>query len=232
MRFMTFNIKLGLQMGLGPITACIREAAPDVLALQEVGSNWREGPAGDTTARLAQQTGLDHSLFLPTVESSSAVRYGHALLSRWPLRRVATHPLPTRGDEPRAALVADVIGPSEPFRVVATHLSHIDDDRRVQGPELCDLIWELDERKPPEGRERPLVVAGDLNEPRERPDLWLRELLESFDGAGRLDSAPTFENPVPDTCIDYLLIDGRKWSAARVLDRPDLSDHRPVVAET
>jgi len=125
-----------------------------------------------------------------------------------------------------------VIAPTEQVRVVATHLSHIDDARRMQGPELCDLIWELDERPTTGTRELPLVLAGDLNEPRDRPDLWMREILESFDDAGRIAPSPTFENPVPDTCNDYLLVDGRRWSAARVLDRPDLSDHRPVVAET
>lgn len=229
MRFMTYNIRLGVQRGLDPVIDLLRETRPDVLALQEVGSHWSNGPAGDTTRRIALQVGLDHAIFVPTVRSGPTIRYGHALLSRWPLLESDRRLFATRGDEPRAALVADVAAPERSVRVVATHLSHIDSNRELQGPELCDLV--SDSAPNPEETEAPLVVAGDLNERRDRPAPWMRDLLDDFDTAARNDPAPTFENPLPDVRIDYLLVKGCQWSSARVLDRPDLSDHRPVVAD-
>lgn len=228
MRFMTYNIKLGLQEGLRPITEIVRRVDPDVLALQEVGCNWRMGPPGDTTARLALRTGLRHRIFIPTIVDAGALRYGHALLSRWPLRRVRRFELTRNADEPRAVVAAELVGPHTIWSLVATHLSHIRDERAVQGPEFRHLVDNIRA----DADDHPVVSMGDLNEMRSMPAPWLRELLDEFDDAGRHDPGPTFENPAPEQRIDYLLIDGRRWADAAVLDERDASDHRPVVAET
>jgi len=235
-RFVTFNIRLGLQRGVAPIVDVARSLRPDLLALQEVGANWRDGPPGDTTRRIGLQTGLVHSTFVPTIGTGESVRYGHALLSRWPIRDLNRQFLAGGRGEPRAALSADIVGPEDRaedcVRFVSTHLSHIDSERRLQGPEFGKFVEEaMPTPNQKGGPEAPIVVAGDLNEPRERPSPWMRELLASFDEAGRLDPAPTFENPVPERRIDYLLVAGAQWSDAFVADLPDLSDHRPVVAD-
>jgi len=225
MRWMTYNIKLGERCGLSAVARVVRAARPDVLALQEVGSNWLDGPRGHIPARLAYATGLTHRVFVPTIAKSTAIRYGHALLARWPLVDVGLVPLTRRIDEPRKLLVARLIRPGGSVRIVATHLSHRQPDRRTQGGELLDLVDDrLDDA-------RPTVVLGDFNEPADQPDGWLRDLLDRLDPARRLAPAPTFENPDPTRRIDYVMVHGARWSSARVVGEPDASDHRPVVAE-
>lgn len=225
MRFVSFNIRLGRQKGLGPIVELLRDLSPDVVALQEVGANWREGPPGHATARLAQQTGLAHRLFVPAIVEPGGCRYGQAVLSRWPLRNSAFRTFAARGREPRRAAVVDVVREGPDVRLLATHLSHVHSERARQGPELLDLV---DDCAP---EDRPFVVAGDLNEPYDDRSHWFDELLDQFHDAGRRAPSPTFENPSPDERIDYLLVAGGRWRDAGVADAPDLSDHRPVWAD-
>lgn len=225
MRVVTFNIRLGRQKGLRPVVELLRELAPDVVALQEVGANWREGPPGHPTARLAQQTGLSHRLFVPAIVEPGKTRYGQAVLSRWPLRNVVLRTFAARGGEPRRAAAVDVVRPGTDVRLLATHLSHIPEERARQGPELLDIA---DDCAPDD---RPYVVAGDLNEPYDERSHWFRTLLDRLHDAGRCAPAPTFENPSPDERIDYLLASGARWRDAGVPHAPDLSDHRPVWAD-
>lgn len=225
MRWMTYNIKLGLLSGLEPVIRIVDRWRPDFLALQEVGSNWRAGPRGDTTRRMAVQTGLEHCHFVPTISHTGACRYGHAVLSRWPLRNLETTEFPRSIDEQRTALTGEVVTPEGPVGFLATHLSHLREERRNQGPMFADLAHRL------VSASRPSVILGDLNEPLDEAESWLRDLRETYDDAARIAPDPTFENPEPTQRIDYLLINGHRWNWATVPSEPEASDHRPVVAD-
>src|SRR6056297_1320435 len=101
----TYNIRLGIQQGLQAVAEVLQKAPGlDIVAVQEVGDSWQMGPSGDSTAHLAQLLGLDHFIHVPalTEESSdgSRARYGHALLSRWPLQYSTIVALPQYEDEP------------------------------------------------------------------------------------------------------------------------------------
>ncbi len=221
---MTYNIRLARQMGRRRIVEIVRAAAPDVLALQEVGSSWREGPPGDTAAAIALRTGLDHWYFLPTITEGLESRYGHALLSRWPISATSTRPLPRRIDEPRSLLEARIVTPDIDLDVMVVHLSHRSPDRAIQGPELVDRakMFARDETDVQ-------VVMGDLNETEETG--WLHDLRTHFQSATQLDARPTHENPNPEARIDDMLVRGGDWRRAEVLAHPDASDHRPIVGD-
>lgn len=224
MKVMTYNIRLGLQRGLEPIIEIIERHSPDVLALQEVGDNWTMGPPGDTTAELASALDLPHYRHVTTLERDDNQRYGHALLSRWPLDTTEVHAFTRRDDEPRAALTArlqtDECGP---LCVISTHLSHRPNERAMHGPELVDLTQRVLDRGDP------TLLMGDLNE--EDDGDWIGELTSKMEDAGADDGARTFENPEPTQRIDYVLVAGGRVRSARVLDEPTASDHRPVVAD-
>jgi len=113
------------------IETALRGCAPDLVLLQEVWS----APAAHQAARLAAALGLEHVAWSPNTRpqrwrrrvgpDGEGADVGLAVLSRWPLREVAEHPLPLGGvpDEGRTALAVVVDHPDGPWPVVTTHLS-------------------------------------------------------------------------------------------------------------
>jgi|SRR5690554_55808 len=223
MKIMTYNIRLGIQQGIEAIARAIASEQPDIVALQEVGSNWRMGPGGDTTAKIARLAGYPHAFYLATIFEDPGHRYGHALLSRWPLESVETVAFTQSIDEPRAAIVARILSPDGPIRAIATHLSHRDEERALQAPELIRL------RDTVRTSGEPTVVLGDLNA---GPDAaWMQQLADNMASAMQLSDAPTFPNPEPTQRIDHILMSGAVLTHAAVLNEDAASDHRPLVAE-
>lgn len=223
MKVMTYNIRLGIQQGVDAIARVIRDAQPDLVALQEVGQSWRMGPAGDTTAELAARTDLAHFQYVATIFEPPAHRYGHALLCRWPIEVLEVFQFSRHIDEPRAALVARIQTPSGALCVIATHLSHLSDERARQSPQLLELVQRTRAAAPS------LLLLGDLNE--EPSAAWMRTLESQLVSATRLAAGATFPNPVPTQRIDHVLVDGATILAAAVLTEPDASDHRPLTAQ-
>lgn len=222
MRVMTYNIRLGIQHGLEPIAARIREQSPDLLAVQEVGRHWIMGPGGDSPRRLSELSGMEHHVFAPSLSYFPPSQYGHALLSRWPIEAPRVVWLPRGTDEPRTLLTATLRTPRGAVRVVSTHLSHLE-DRRLQSPVLLTLAREaLADGGPP------LLIMGDLNESPDDP--WITELQRLHADAGAKDDAPTFPAADPERRIDYLLASKGHWEDVEVIDEASASDHRPLVA--
>lgn len=218
MRFMTYNIRLGLQQGLEAIAAQIELVGPDVVALQEVGRNWRMGPPGDTTEALAALTGMTHHRYVPCIVEDGGKEYGHALLSKLPIVADEILRLPQEIDEPRAALVATMAGRHGPFRLITTHLSHID-DRFDQADALIEAIEALDP---------PIVLMGDLND---TPDaFYIAQLGAWLADADAVKDRPTFPSHKPEGRIDYLMARGGKWRDVEIGADSEASDHLWVAA--
>jgi endonuclease/exonuclease/phosphatase family metal-dependent hydrolase len=222
MRVMTYNIRLGIQQGVEAIADVIAHAGPDVVALQEVGDRWQMGPAGDTTAEIADKAGFAHHHFACAIHQDGG-RYGHALLSRWPIEAREIFHFSQEIDEPRVALVAHVDATPAPICVVSTHLSHRAEERAMHGPELVELV------DPLLSAEQPTLVLGDLNE--DGGADWLEALTARLDDAGASGAQATYPNPLPDERIDYVLVHNARATYAEVLDVKEASDHRPLVVD-
>ncbi len=223
----TYNIRLGIQQGLASIAeAVVGTAEPDILAVQEVGDHWLMGPDGDTTQRLSELFELPHTHFVPTLTESRSdgppARYGHALLSKWPITRSDVIDLPRSEDEPRRLLNTAVDHPSGGFEILSTHLSHLDDERAPQGrflrQWLADHRWDSDAR----------FVLGDLNATDAEP--WLAGLRGDWTDADDARRRPTFPAHDPARRIDYVLAQGATPVSTVVPPAPDASDHRPVIS--
>jgi endonuclease/exonuclease/phosphatase family metal-dependent hydrolase len=220
---MTYNIRLGIQQGVEAIARVIAAQKPDIIALQEVGKNWCMGPDGDTSAEIARLAGFEHFYYVPTIHEDPEHRYGHALLSRWPIEHPRIFNFTQNIDEPRAALLARIATPDGPVRVIATHLSHKEDERALQAPELLELLEEF------RADGEPTMIMGDLNEVEDAD--WMRRLAAGMSSAGERAGALTFPNPAPTRRIDHILLSQADLIRAEVLDEADASDHRPLVAE-
>ncbi len=231
---MTYNIRLGLDSDLETIAAIIGEA--DVVALQEVGNDWFEGPAGNQAQQLSKLSGLTHFRFAsaltvrpgtdppvakpaPTAEDRPG--YGVALLSRFPLGPWTRHRLPKRKDTQRCILSGTVVTPSGPVTVMVTHLSPIEADRMAQGSALV---------RHAQTQATPLMVLGDLNA--EVDDAALAGLNRFLRNAGGSDPHPTFPSSSPETSIDHIYVSSDVTVTSESVPLPFLaSDHLPVMAK-
>ena len=135
----------------------LRAADPDVVALQEV---WHDG--GTSSAhRIAEALGHE-ATFGGTIELADGVRFGNAVVSRWPISSQEVLRLPDGGkaDEHRLVVRADIDGPRGPLQVYATHLNWRMDHSDVRQAQVRALA-ELIARSRP--RTYPPVVCGDFN---------------------------------------------------------------------
>jgi len=249
LRVATWNIFSGRARGGGPVDldltlGTLRGLDADVVALQEVDRDQERSDRRDQARVLADALGMRWrfapTLFGPAgwdpvtrtptwrpaeagVADPGGAAYGIALLSRRPLGRVETVALPRApGDEPRVALVAEVLTAARPVTFAATHLSF------VPGPnvgQLRHLQDRLADRAPPR------LLAGDLN-------LWLPLVrAASRRGWRPLARGGTFPNRPPGMLgqtvqLDHVLASGGGLRPRRSrIHAGAASDHRAVVVE-
>ena len=236
LRVMTYNIAAG-GGDLARVERTIRDANPDVVALQETDVHWsaRSGFA-DQAEALAKALGME-SRFAPiyrlaNADSTKPMReYGVAVLSRLPVVAFRNHlitRLSTQDANARAApapgfldVTIDVRGTR--VRVFNTHLDYRAEPavRIAQVKEMLDII----------GDAAPALLLGDLNATPDAPELQplfrrLRDLWPAAAGPGL-----SYPATAPTKRIDYVL--GSPGVAARAMRvvESDASDHRAVVAD-
>jgi endonuclease/exonuclease/phosphatase family metal-dependent hydrolase len=220
---MTYNIALGYHSSLKAVgEAVIAAGIPDVLALQEVGVDWKLGEKVDQPRVLAKQLGLSHHLFIGAITESGG-RYGIALLSRWPFAAADTTLLPRESDEQRVLLRARIDAP-KPFTVVTTHLERKPKDRAKQAP-IVGATAAL--------AETPVVLLGDFNdEPSSDTIKALKgTLTDCFEQAGTGDRK-SYPVSGPKGSIDYIFCGGGLEPVAgsvKVVRAARASDHFPVA---
>ncbi|RUL89290.1 endonuclease/exonuclease/phosphatase family protein [Tautonia sociabilis] len=227
-RVLSFNINHGegtdSRVDLTRITEAIREAEPDVVALQEVDRGMARTGRLDQARLLAGRLGLEHA-FGGNLEIFGG-EFGNAVLSRFPIAGAENHTLPSSGGgEPRGALevtIAPERGPS--FRLISTQLDHRQDDRdRLAAADR--LVALADAEGAP-----PAVLAGDLNA---APGSGPLDVLESRWTPTSQRPLPTVPADAPRAAVDQILVapEGR-WRVVEVsvVGEPSASDHRPVLA--
>jgi endonuclease/exonuclease/phosphatase family metal-dependent hydrolase len=237
LRVLTYNIHHGEgtdgRIDLPRIAAVIRDAQPDLVALQEVDVKTRRSGGVDQAAEIGRLTGL-HVEFGKARDYQGG-DYGQAVLSRYRMGPVRVHVLP--GDpasEQRIAVEATVTpsddGPA--VRFVGTHLHHLppEANRLRQAAELNRLFAG-------EGDATPTLLAGDFNaEPssetmRVVTGRWLDTARSSQDLGPRQFTYPANE---PRKRIDYILLrpplGGWRVVDTRVIPETVASDHSPVLA--
>lgn len=228
MRVMTYNIHHGEgvdgRLDLERIAAVITNAAPDLVALQEVDNQTRRTGGVDQAAELGRLTGM-HAVFGKALDYQGG-GYGLAVLSRWPVSYHETHPLPSpEPGEPRA-LLATKIEAGETGPVIwfaSTHLDHRSETNRLAQARRIDQI--LSDK----GTE-PVLLGGDFNA---RPESPVMEVFTQYWlDASALDPQPTIPSRNPRRRIDYILYrPPTKWKpiSTRVIHAPAASDHLPVM---
>jgi endonuclease/exonuclease/phosphatase family metal-dependent hydrolase len=228
LRVLSLNMNSGAgvdsRVDYNRITSAIRAAEPDVIALQEVDKGMVRTGSVDQARLLAGRLEMEHA-FGGNFEFLGG-SFGNAVLSRFPIAGQENHPLPSpAGGEPRGALEVTIHPEGGPvFRLISTQFDHRGDDRnRLAAADR--LAATADPRGGP-----PTILSGDLNAP--PGSASVNRLMTQWTPVGD-GPLPTVPAPAPRAQFDHILVTpADRWRVVevRVLDEPEASDHRPILA--
>jgi endonuclease/exonuclease/phosphatase family metal-dependent hydrolase len=236
LRVMSYNVHscIGMDGRVSPrrIARVIAQQTPDLVALQELDHGRMRSRGENQVSAIAEQLGY-HVTFLATV-TRGAERYGHAVLSRWPIKTVKVAELPTNSfsiwPEPRGALWSRVYLGDMPINVVTTHLGLSARERLAQmqtllGPEWLGPI--LDSQA--------IVLCGDFNlPPGTAPYRLAADRLHDVASDGS-EALYTFISTRPFARIDHIFVSDHfateRASVIRTYLTRVSSDHLPLVAD-
>lgn len=233
LRVLCYNIHYGQgtdgQYDLQRLAAVIKEAKPDLVALQEVDVGVKRSDRVHQARRLAELTDMAVR-FGPTQHYEGGL-FGNAVLTRLPILDVAIHSLPytestsERVTYPRGAIAVTVRGPNgNPLRFVSTHFQHNVPADRVAEAESINKLFGQD-------KQLPTILAGDMNAvPESEP---IRELLKIWTNATDEPPSPTAPSTKPTSRIDYIFYrpaPAFRVIQAEVISESVASDHCPVIA--
>ena len=130
---------------------------PDICCLQEV---WEDGGV-NLAALIAERLGGHHHVFGSRLDVGG-VKFGNAVVSRWPLagHEVLALPAPADADELRTCVRADIEAPFGPVQAFSTHLNWRFDHsaiRQDQVRAVCEFIAGSP------ARSFPPILGGDFN---------------------------------------------------------------------
>ena len=231
-KVMTYNI-YGARSGgipdLKEIAKVIKEADPDLVALQEVDKfSDRNKHNGDIAKELGALTGMDY-FFAKAIDIKGG-EYGDAVLSKLPVKEKKGFNLevdPALGGERRSVARILVEKDDKEFYFVSTHFDHLGDERNriKQANDFTTLVKTF---------QKPVIVGSDFNA---LPDSRTMNILWSTFASGCLNgncSQFTFPTPTPNRTIDYLIyhpVDAFSTKLYSVFTWAEKeSDHYPVIA--
>jgi endonuclease/exonuclease/phosphatase family metal-dependent hydrolase len=228
-RVVTYNIHscIGVDQRYDPsrISTVLRAIDADIACLQEVAAHRRSEPHADQWAYLGVATGC--RVVAGTGVRQPRIRFGNAILSRFPVLAARLIDLTVAGHEPRGAIDADLLIGERVLRVIATHFGLHAAERRKQANQLMEALGEpvLANRR----EAHAVLLMGDLNEWRGR-----RGAIRSLDRSlGPSAAAPTFPSWMPVLALDRIYVDGPAVLREVGVYRSPLarlaSDHLPLV---
>lgn len=230
LRVMAYNIHHAQPMGedhidLEAIAQVIRDADPDLVALQEVDADTQRSGAGNQAAMLAEK--LDMHYFFAKAIDYGGGEYGQAVLSKHPILEEEAIFLPhvTPGSEQRVLAFIRVQLPwGKELHFGSVHLDHRGDPK--------DRLSQLEEViKATSKDDLPVILAGDFNALEGSATM---EMVYKYFEPTCTDCSPTFPANDPDKTIDFVVykdpLNLLRLLNNKVIDEPKASDHRPVMA--
>lgn len=203
----------------------------DVIGLQEVDvHNARTGFVHQANA-IADRLGMRYRVFGETRSWFWFMKYGNAIVSRYPIVGSRNHDLPrtAEGNERRRMLQADIRVGSEVIHVFVTHLSLRQAERALQTAEIVRILGRTGGRR---------ILMGDFNAqpPASEIATVARTMRDTWEARG-VGAGFTFSSWNPQRRIDYIFVAGEGMTVDSTRVRPTRqrdgthpSDHLPVEA--
>lgn len=216
-RVMSYNVHncIGID-GVKSYKRCadvIKDAQPDIVAIQEVDSMSRRNNVY-VLGEMAKHAGY-HAYYHRTIPYKGG-SYGIGVLSKKEALSVDFHPLPCRR-EPRGLLVVEF----QKYYLLATHLSLVEADRLTSVEIIKDVVSKLD---------KPAFIAGDMNaRPTSKPMKAFKKYAQVLNDENKF----TIRADNPRACIDYVLGANGKFKVLkdRVIYDTNASDHLPLYVD-
>jgi len=141
------------------IAATLANLDADVVCLQEVWEDEQQSFA----AELAGPLGFHH-VYGSRIDLDG-VRFGNAVLSRWPIasHEVLPLPAPADADELRTCVRADIDGPRGALQVFTTHLNWRFDQSHIRQDQVRAICGFIARSRADGSYPFPPVLCGDLN---------------------------------------------------------------------
>jgi endonuclease/exonuclease/phosphatase family metal-dependent hydrolase len=230
LKIATYNVHkcIGLdrRKSVDRVARVIREIAPDVIALQEVVSDYgaRRGADRDQAAALADRLGMTVMLG-PAIERADFA-YGNVVLTRLPVAGHERYDLSCGRYEPRAIQRVDLEIAGGLFHFYNTHLGTTYAERCEQSRRLVQT--DILEASHPE---HPQVLVGDFND-------WFSGTPSRLLGDHLYEATrhlrPTYPSVAPVLRLDRIYVNHhvrarRVWAHTTPIARI-ASDHVPIVA--
>lgn len=227
-RVLTFNILHGAttkgDFDLDKIASIIKQAHPDLVALQEVDFKTNRARNYDLVTELGWRTKMA-SLFGKAMNFDGG-GYGEGILTKMPIIASRTINLPhSPNNEPRAALEVTVkLESGDTICFIGTHLEH-----QKENPDRIDQTKKINEIFVP--NKYPTILAGDLNDtPESEAILILKKFWTDSFGS---NPEPTYSSDNPRKKIDYIMFrPAKNWEVieSRVICDTIASDHCSVLS--
>lgn len=227
-RVLTFNILHGAttrgDFDLERIAEVIRNASPDLVALQEVDYKTRRAKNYDLATELGLRVKMI-PLFGAAMPYDGGF-YGESILSKRPIISSRNVPLPhSPGNEPRTALeILTQLESGDTICFIGTHLEHQKHSSdRIDQVKKINNVWK-DYRYP-------TILAGDLNDtPHSKPISILSHFWTDTFGE---NVEFTYPSDNPKVKIDYIMFRPlEKWEIQenKVICDKIASDHCAVLS--
>ena len=223
MRVMTYNVRGGWgsdgRKSTERVADVVRGQSPDIVCFQEVHQRLPQSKFVDQPARLEKELGMPF-VFQANLHLGVG-RYGVGVASRYPVRGVRNHLLPSVREQ-RGVLQVTLETPGGLLNLFCTHWGLNGAERERQAAQLVELV---------EAVSGLVIVCGDLNEGPAAPAV---RLLLDRTGLSDADAALnrlTYPTERPEARIDYVFFSpSLALTGVSVLETP-ASDHLPLIAD-
>lgn len=223
------------------IEKTLQNVNADIIALQEVWDDGRENLA----KLIADKLGYSY-VYAAYDERKKGVRFGNAILSRWPITSEDSRKLPAPPDaeEHRCVLHGAVDGPRGPLDVFSTHLNwkaHHSHVRQMQVQAVAEFIAERAKN------DCPPILCGDFNANPDSEEIRVLTgqttcaveglvFLDAWRVAGGRGEGLTWDNKnpyavlelEPNRRIDYVLVGYPGQSGAGLACHAEVTGDEPV----
>lgn len=160
LKILSYNVHscIGTDRKLDPtrIAEVIAELKPDIIGLQELDVGRRRTGGVDQAETIASLLKMEFHFHAALHVAEE--RYGDAILTALPMKRIKGGMLPSTGEQ-RGALWVEISIGGRPVQVFNTHLGLMRRDRITQATTLLGPAW-LGSAK---GSQKPAILIGDLN---------------------------------------------------------------------